>query len=233
MIEHCQLTVHGCERRREVVGETQLQRLRQEAEALETRRAGARAKQGGERHVLNDCPSLAELAKAGMLAQLADELLGKNSRPVRSLYFDKNPEANWKVPWHQDLTITVAARQEAKGFGPWSEKDGAPHVQPPAEVLDQMVALRLHLDDCPKENGALRVLAGTHRLGKLGASSIQQARHDYEQVVAEAKAGDVIAMRPLVLHASSPSTVPARRRVFHVEYAALDLPTPLAWAESV
>lgn len=233
MIEHCQLAFHGCERRREVVGEAGLGRLRLEAEALEKERAGVRVKQGGERQVLRRCPLLTELVKEGALAQLANELLGKNSRPVRSLYFDKNPEANWKVPWHQDLTITVTERQDVVGYGPWSEKGGSPHVQPPAEILEQMVALRLHLDDCPEENGALRVLAGTHRLGKLEASAIQQARREYEEVVAQAQAGDVLAMWPLALHASSPATVPARRRVFHVEYAAVELPPPLCWAEEI
>ncbi len=233
MIATCQLSSHGCERRLGVVDETDLQRLRQEAASLEQERAGSRVKQGGERHVLGSCPYLAELAMEGRLAKLAEELLGKQSRPVRSLYFDKNPKANWKVPWHQDLTITVAECHEVEGYGPWSEKDGAPHVQPPADVLEQMVALRLHLDDCPEENGALRVLAGTHVQGKLGAEAIQQARHGNQEVVAKAQAGDVIAMRPLALHASSPATVPARRRVFHVEYAAVDLPPPLTWAEEI
>jgi len=47
------------------------------------------------------------------------------------------------------VTIAVRERREAEGFGPWSEKEGVPHVQPPAEILEKMVAIRVHLDDTP------------------------------------------------------------------------------------
>ena len=40
-------------------------------------------------------------------------------------------------------------------------------------------------------------------------------------------------MRPLLVHASSPATVPSRRRVVHLEFAAAELPSPLEWAERV
>jgi ectoine hydroxylase-related dioxygenase (phytanoyl-CoA dioxygenase family) len=82
--------------------------------------------------------------------------------PVRAIFFDKSSGSNWLVPWHQDLTIAVASKCEAPGFGPWSVKDGIPHVQPPDELLKQMIALRLHLDDCDASNGALRVIPGSH-----------------------------------------------------------------------
>ena len=50
-------------------------------------------------------------------------------------------------PWHQDLSIAVKERHEVAGFGPWSVKEGVP-VQPPVEILESMLTLRLHLDDC-------------------------------------------------------------------------------------
>jgi hypothetical protein len=33
-------------------------------------------------------------------------------------------------------------------------------VHPPAEILDKMLTLRVHLDDCGEENGPLRVIPG-------------------------------------------------------------------------
>ena len=72
---------------------------------------------------------------------------------MRGLYFDKLPEANWKVPWHQDLSIAVRARLDVEGFGPWTEKAGVLHAQAPAAVLERMLAVRVHLDDCGRENG--------------------------------------------------------------------------------
>jgi hypothetical protein len=77
------------------------------------------------------------------------------------------PNANWKVPWHQDVTIAVQERVEAEGFGPWSIKADVLHVQPPGEVLEHMISVRLHLDNCGEKNGALRVIPGSHLQGRI------------------------------------------------------------------
>ena len=154
-------------------------------------------------------------------------------RPVRSILFDKVPGANWKVAWHQDLTITVKERRNLPGHGPWSVKNGVVHVQPPMSLLDSMITLRLHLDDTPAENGALKVILGSHRYGRLDAGAISGLRSAHPEHICEAKAGDILFMKPLLLHASSASTRPGHRRVVHVEYAPVDLLHPsLEWAEN-
>src|SRR5262245_7189469 len=89
-------------------------------------------------------------------ACFVEPILGPGAFVVRGLFFDKTPRANWKVSWHQDLTIAVRVRIEAPGFGPWSLKAGVVHVQPPAEILERMATVRLHLDDCSESNGPLR-----------------------------------------------------------------------------
>lgn len=91
------------------------------------------------------------------------DVLGDRARAVRGILFDKTPNANWLVPWHQDLSIAVRERREVAGFGPWSIKAGEHHVQPPFEILDRMLAVRIHLDDCREDNGPLRVIARSHR----------------------------------------------------------------------
>lgn len=117
------------------------------------------------------------------------------------------------------------------GWGPWSVKDGAPHVQPPVECLERMLTVRLHLDGADESNGALRVLLGTHRLGGLDAESIAKCRETHAEVLCAAKAGDVLLMRPLLLHASSRAMSECRRRVLHIEFAGYELPQPLEWHE--
>jgi len=164
--------------------------------------------------------------------QLAEMVLGPNPVAVRALVFDKRPGANWKVSWHQDLTIAVKERRELAGFGSWTTKAGIPHVQPPSTVLDRMLTLRLHLDPCGPDNGPVRVMPGSHRHGRVSAGQIDEYRAGQGFFECVAQRGDVLAMRPLLLHASSAATSPAHRRVIHIEYAAFDaLPTELEWHE--
>jgi ectoine hydroxylase-related dioxygenase (phytanoyl-CoA dioxygenase family) len=181
------------------------------------------------RHLLARCEAVHRLAVASPLADLAREVLGEAALPVKATWFDKNPAANWRVAWHQDRTLAVRERRETPGFSCWTVKDGEPHVQPPCAILEQMVALRLHLDDCPAQNGALRVLPGSHREGILSAAEIRFWVERVPAVTVEAEAGDVLLMRPLLLHASSSATAPNRRRVLHVEYASAPLPGGLEW----
>jgi hypothetical protein len=185
---------------------------------------------GGARNVLDKSQRLRELAMSGPPARTAAALLGSEARPTKLTIFDKTPRANWKVPWHQDLTITVKERREVPGFGPWSVKENLPHVQPPASVLENVLAIRLHLDDTPAANGALRVLAGSHRLGRLSEAQIDALRRQVPETVCPVPAGGAMLMSPLLVHASSASQAPSRRRVLHFEYSAAPLPGGLAWA---
>lgn len=76
---------------------------------------------GGVRSVLRRSHYFNKLAEQA-LAPLASELLQGGAEPIKGTLFDKSPDANWKVPWHQDLTITVRERLDVEGFGPWSLK---------------------------------------------------------------------------------------------------------------
>ena len=186
----------------------------------------------GTRNLLDDAGVCAAVSSPQIRA-LALPVVGPNCFVTRAILFDKTPAANWKVPWHQDLSIAVRERIEVEGFGPWSVKEGVIHVQPPREILENMVTLRLHLDPCDYSNGALRVLAGTHNLGKLSASQIAAQREVKSETVCELPRGGALLMRPLLLHASSAATAPAHRRVLHLEWAAHDLPDGLQWHRRV
>ncbi len=177
-------------------------------------------------------PAVAELARSARVLELIRPHLPSEPFPVRAIYFDKSPEKNWLVPWHQDLTLALRARAEAPGFGPWSVKDGIPHVQPPIELLQQMLTVRLHLDDADENNGALRVLPASHRFGRLDALQIQALRDEHADFLCAASAGDALLMCPLLLHASSRSNCDRHRRILHIEYASFALPSGLEWNEA-
>jgi ectoine hydroxylase-related dioxygenase (phytanoyl-CoA dioxygenase family) len=185
------------------------------------------------RDLLRAIPEVRQLAGSPPLLDLVDSVLGLGSFAVRGLLFDKTAEANWSVPWHQDLTIAVRGRVDAPGFGPWTVKAGIPHVRPPVEVLSKMLTLRIHLDDCEAGQGPLRVLPGTHLGGKLDAVATRVWLDREPAVACLVPRGGVVMMRPLLLHASSAATDPRRRRVIHLEYASTQLSDGMDWFEVV
>ena len=185
--------------------------------------AGARSARLGQNFI-------ASLRRNQTLQRLADELSGTTASLVRVVAFDKTPETNWFVPWHQDRSIAVVEKADCAGFANWTVKDGVAHTEPPVAVLESMVTLRLHLDACDENNGPLEVVPGSHRLGRLDRQGTQRAVKEGQQKLCLAARGDVLAMRPLLLHRSQRAKHPNARRVLHLEYAATSLPPSLAWA---
>ncbi len=181
------------------------------------------------RNLLDANPAIHGLANSNNIRRLVEPVLGAQCFIVKATLFDKRAEANWNVPFHQDLSIAVRGRVAADGFRSWSEKKGVLHVQPPIKVLEGMLALRIHLDDCDESNAPLRVISGSHLYGRLGDSAIDEWTATHPFVSCSVPQGGVLAMRPLLLHASSPAITPRRRRVIHLEFAAEKLPGGLQW----
>jgi len=174
------------------------------------------------RNLLNVVPGIRGLATSLKLMSLVRPVLGPSAVPLRGTLFDKTPTANWKVPWHKE-------RKPVPGFGPWSTKAGMAHVQPPVSILEQMLAVRIHLDDCTDSNPPLRVIPGSHLLGRLKPGRIRHLT-TFQSVTCVVPPGGVLLMRPLLLHSSSASKSPLHRRVIHLEYSAAHLPGGLEWA---
>ena len=200
---------------------------------MEQRHSDERRRSAGLRIQLGECADVSEAARAPILLRYVESLLGERAQPVRAILFDKTAEANWKVAWHQDVTVAIREKLPTLGFSAWSEKDGVCHVQPPSGILEGMLIARIHLDDCRGENGPLRVFAGSHRNGRLNPQAIAAWRSTGKETVCIARQGDVLWMRPLLLHASSAAVRPARRRVLHLEYASGSLPHGLRWHEEL
>ena len=184
----------------------------------------------GIRQLLKLAPRLREIAASTPLIELARVAIGRNARPVKGIFFDKTPEANWPVPWHQDVTITVQESRTVPGFEMRPVKDGLVHALPPVEFSENMVALRIHLDDATADHGALRVVPESHKSGRLSPEQVNQWLAMNSSIVVPTATGDIMLMRPLLLHASSPCQAPGHRRVIHIEYADRDLPEGLEWA---
>jgi hypothetical protein len=148
---------------------------------------------------------------------------------VRAVAFEKNPEVNWGVPWHQDRVIAVAERYEVAGFSSWSCKAGVWHCEPPASILTRMYFARIHLDPCDEQTGALEIARGSHLAGVVAAIDADRVAAGFPTGCSVAERGDIQILPMLVLHRSRPSRRPHTRRVLRLDFAAGPLPSPLEW----
>ncbi len=160
---------------------------------------------------------------------LLQQTFGKDYFLVKSIYFDKPEQSNWFVAYHQDLTISVDQKVAQAGFGPWTVKQRQFAVQPPLPILENNFTIRIHLDDTNEQNGALKVIPGSHLKGIYRPDSIDWNQET--EVVCNVKAGAIMLMKPLLLHASGRTINQQRRRVIHMEFSNTSLPEPMQWSE--
>ena len=184
----------------------------------------------GDRLGSNRLVSVLDLiGQSGPVGRIAHKQLRLPAFAVRALLLDKSALGNWALGWHQDRTIAVAARIEAPGYGPWSLKRGQLHVQPPQSVIEAMVTLRIHVDRVDADNAPLRIIEGSHRLGRLRDEAVSDAVAQLPHLTCLAEPGDVWAYRTPIIHASAATSV-ARRRVLQIDYACEPLPGGLEWS---
>lgn len=172
----------------------------------------------GIRHLMSN-PIVATLANDHRLLRLAQRSLGNGAVPFRATLFEKSGKANWLVFWHQDTALPLVAHTESHEWGPWSQKEGVLYAHAPGRALARVLALRVHLDDSTKENGSLRIIAGSHDAGVLSDEEVFSVARRSEYVECEVGRGGVLAMRPLLIHSSSKARSDKPRRVLHIEYA--------------
>lgn len=200
-----------------------------------------REREGGvyaARNILEVSPWIRAEWRVPALTEFVGNILGPRAGLVRGLYFDKPPNQSWALPWHKDLLIAIqpGAVQPPDpvqprlavpgGYSPPRLRAGVWHTEPPTTVLEGMLTLRIHLDAATRDNGPLEVLTGSHVTGKRLDTGTFRA----ETILCGG--GDVLAMRPLLVHSSGRSTegISLHRRIVHLEFTAEPtLPGGVLW----
>lgn len=117
---------------------------------------------------------------------IAEQILGPDIILHHSKLFQKPPENGSPFPMHQDWSYFPTLR-------------------------DSMIAGIIHVSAATDEMGCLRVVPGSHRLGRIEGTSGQEAsefldRHPLESALAlEAEPGDVAFFHYFTLHGSKPN----------------------------
>ncbi|AXT61617.1 phytanoyl-CoA dioxygenase [Aquimarina sp. AD10] len=181
------------------------------------------------RQLNNVVPRLRELLFNVKLTNLLSELFDTKYFLTKAIYFDKPSTSNWFVGYHQDLSISVNKKIDIPGYTNWTFKRGQYGVQPPIEILQNTITLRVHLDETDKNNGALKVIPKSHLKNIYRPESIDwNIETEHVCVIEE---GGVMLMKPLTLHASNKTTNGKRRRVIHLEFCNHELENSLNWQE--
>jgi len=183
----------------------------------------------GVRNINKKLKSVSEYLNSIEFKEKVGAFVPVNAQLVRAILFNKSPESNWFVTWHQDKTVSVSRKFEEPGWEAWSVKENTLHVQPPLAVLEGMVTIRVHLDSTPKENGCLKVIPNSHKLGILNSGQISKVVASENVYFCEAEKCAALIMRPHLLHASSKSSEPNNRRVLHFEFSNWKLPNTVCW----
>lgn len=199
---------------------------------LEANLALAPASTAGSRSLLaaSWCRDFANTLKAH---PLLSGLLSPDFAAVQCTLFEKSVDRNWLVSLHQDLSIPVSAKVVHPALTGWSEKEGGIFVQPPADVLRQIVAVRVHVDECSPNDGPLKVVPGSHIHGRINREAAHALRVANGEISCPVARGAVMLMRPLLLHASSKASGQSKRRVLHYLFAPASLPFGLQWHHAV
>lgn len=183
------------------------------------------------RQFLKEIPETVGLIFNENLKLIITELFGKNYFVVKSIYFDKPEQSNWFVSYHQDLTISVDKKVELQNYGPWTVKQNQFAVQPPLEILENIFTIRIHLDNTDENNGALKVIPGSHLKNIYRPETIDWTNEI--ETTCKVNKGGIMIMKPLLLHGSNRTTNNNKRRVIHIEFSDKELPQELNWSERI
>ena len=183
------------------------------------------------RNLIESIPEVTAVWQADPMLRLLREVLGDYFGLVRALFFDKPPERSWNLPWHKDTSISVKDNSgKSTSFSRPTIKAGVPHVIATDDLLRQMLTLRIHLDEVTDENGPLRVIPRSHITSDSDGIGVDGA------ITVHAAPGDVLAMRPMISHASGASVEGTlrHRRILHLECAANErLPDGYQWHDFI
>ncbi len=130
--------------------------------------------------------------------------------------------------WHSKLSMK---RPSSKGTWDWHQDYGYWYHQ--GVLKPDMITAAIAVDKNTKSNGSIRVLKGSHSLGRIDhirigkasgvdAIRLEQALHRFEEVVWELDVGDVVFFHCNLLHCSGVNNSTEPRTVMHCSYNAID-----------
>jgi ectoine hydroxylase-related dioxygenase (phytanoyl-CoA dioxygenase family) len=165
------------------------------------------------------CQGIYDIVKNPVILDYVEDLLGPNFVAWGTHYFCKLPGDGKSVSYHQDASYWPLTPTKT-------------------------VTVWLAIDDADRENGCMRVLPGTHRLGHLEFRRSDASENNVlnqtlvdadrfgEPVYFELKAGEISLHSDMLAHGSEPNVSERRRCGLTARYAAADVRALMGWNRS-
>jgi ectoine hydroxylase-related dioxygenase (phytanoyl-CoA dioxygenase family) len=179
-------------------------------------------------NLLRIIPAVEQLASSARLLSIVRGELGDSTFPINALLLDKSLSQNWGLDWHQDLKIAVTNKIDVPDYDNWTKEYGINLCIPPLEILEKLLSVRIHLDPCTIQNGALLLIPKTHKSGILSNLDLKEIVRR-EAICCEIDRGGIMCMKPLLLHKSPYSISQKKRRVIQINYSGSRLDHGLQW----
>jgi len=165
-----------------------------------------RADQGSLYDLYQRHPEFQPLAQLPTVLDALEEVLGPDIYLYENCLVYKPRGKKNGVPWHQDF---ISRPNEPRKYIAW-----------------------MAIDDVTRENGAMKIIPGSHTQGFLPWHRVQGETHhdrvkpecvdESKAIYAELHAGDVLIFNQLLLHSSEEINSNKPRRAFRVSYQGFE-----------
>jgi len=150
--------------------------------------------------------------------------IGFKPMPLRAVGFNKSPEGNWSLPWHQDRVIALPEKTDNPDLKNWTIKNGVWHCEPPEEELAKLAFLYIAFDPMNSDTGQLELLEHSHTCGKIDGSDISEHVSEKRIAAPNLSRGEALLVSALLLHRSSPSNSSQARRALRIDFRRTNSP---------
>lgn len=180
-------------------------------------------------NLIKSIPFIKTLTESNRLLSTAKNVIGKDALPVNAFIIDKTKINNWELDWHQDLRIAISNEMTFTGYSDRTVEHNITHAIAPQEVLEKRLSIRIHLDDCTINNGAMLVVPQSHKKGIIGTNDEIGKLISSRAVCCEVEKGGVMFFKSLLFHKSPYSLSDKKRRVLHIDYIGAKLTNYPEW----
>ncbi len=151
------------------------------------------------------------------------ESLGRDYSLMRSTFYDNRISKPESIVWQQRNRISLREKTETKGYSDWKSEDGGFSAVLPDQILQDLVVVRIHIDDSDENNGGLKIFKGSHSQ-ILDEAAIKVISENGLPSNCEILSGGIQIIKPLLLQSEFERKTSKKNRIVELVFSSIDFP---------